>query len=229
MGERGNEEDDMERPDVYGNVHKGLRAAIFGAVARAAQTDFAVAAEAGRATAAVRSLLGFLDEHAAHEDAVLMPELARLGPAVHAALEADHARLGGLQGEVGVTLDRIDAAAEAAVRESLGRRLHDRLGRLAAEHVLHMQREEQEASRLLWAHLGDAELAALHGRILGAIPPPRMAGWLEIILPALNGRERAAALAGLRAKLPPRAFGELTAPARAALGEAAWAAAAAGV
>lgn len=215
----------MARLDLYGTVHKGLRAALFSTAAKAAGSDFTSAAEARAAAGAVRDLLGFLDEHAALEDGVIMPELERIGPEVHAALQADHSRLDGLQRDLATVAERIESADDAAMREALGRRLHDRLGRLAAEHLLHMQREEQDASRLLWAHRSDEELRALHVRITGRIPPPRMARWLAIMLPAVSAPERAAMLGGLRAAVPPPAFGELTAPARAALGEAGWASA----
>lgn len=215
----------MARMELYGTVHKGLRAALFSATARAAGSDFTSAAEARAAAAAARDLLGLLDEHAALEDAEIMPELARLGPEVHAALHDDHSRLDGLQRDLAAIAERLEAAEDAVLREALGRRLHDRLGRLAAEHLLHMQREEQEANRILWAHRSDEELRALHGRITGRIPPARMARWLAVILPAVSGPERSAMLGGLRAAVPPPAFGELTAPARAALGEATWASA----
>jgi hypothetical protein len=215
----------MARLDIYGTVHKGLRAALFSATARAAGCDFASAAEARAAAATARELIGFLDEHAALEDAVIMPELARLGPETQAALHDDHSRLDGLQRDLAAVAERLEVAGDAAMRETLGRRLHDRLGRLAAEHLLHMQREEQEGNRILWAHRSDEELRALHGRVTGSIPPARLARWLAIILPAVSGPERSAMLGGLRAAMPPPAFGELTAPARAALGEEGWASA----
>jgi len=215
----------MARMELYGTVHKGLRAALFSATARAAGSDFASEAEARAAAAAARDLLGLLDEHAALEDAVIMPELARLAPEIHSALHDDHSRLDGLQRDLTAVAERLEAAGDPAMREALGRRLHDRLGRLAAEHLLHMQREEQEGNRILWAHRSDEELRALHGRVTGSIPPARLARWLAVILPAVSGPERSEMLGGLRAALPPPAFGELTGPARAALGEATWASA----
>lgn len=218
------------RVDLYGNVHKGLRAALFGTAALAGRTDFEHADEVQAAAAAVRRLLGFLDEHAAHEDAVVLPVLASLAPELHADLQAEHARLDGLQREVLALADRLPGAPSPE-RLALGRRLHDRLFRLGAEHVQHMLREEQDATRVLWAHLDDAALGALHGRILGAIPPARMAEWLALMLPALSLPERTAVLAGLRARVPPAALHDLTAPARGELGATAWAvtAAAAGI
>jgi hypothetical protein len=212
----------MARIDLFGTVHKGLRAELFGVVALAARTDFLVRAESARATAAVRRLAGLLAEHAEHEDAVVLPELAALVPELHAAIAADHGRLEALHGEVLALADRLDAAAAEAERDALGRRLHDRVARLAAEHLLHMRREEEEVSRALWAHRSDEALAVLHARIIGRIPAPRLATWLAVILGAASLPEQARLLASVRASVPDPVFGELTAPARAALGEPGW-------
>lgn len=214
------------RMDLYSTVHKGIRARLFATAAAVARTDFDDGAETAAVVAEARALLGMLEEHSHHEDAVLMPELARLCPVLHAELQADHARVDGLHHDLHGILARLDGAS-GAERAALGRRLHERVGTLVAEHLHHMLREETEANRTLQANHDDAALAALHGRILSAIPPPRMAEWLGVIVPALSRPERLQLLGGLRAQVPPGVFGDLTAPARRALGAEAWAATAA--
>jgi hypothetical protein len=211
----------MTRMDLFGTVHKGLRAALYGAAAQVARTDFADDAETRGAVGATRALLELLEEHSRHEDAVIMPELARLCPVLHSELRDDHVRVDGLHRDTAALLERL-ASSAGAERASLGRRLHERLGALVAEHLRHMAREETEANRLLQANHDDAALAAMHGRILASIPPARMAEWLRVIVPSLSRPERVQVLGGLRAAVPPAAFAELTAAARAALGAEAW-------
>jgi hypothetical protein len=220
----------MTRVDVYRTVHKGIRATLFETAAAVGRTEFSDAQEAAAVATAVRRMLGFLDEHAEHEDAVLLPELARISPELFAEIEADHARTDGLQRELEGFVGRLEGANEAE-RVALGARLHDRVPKLVAEHLRHMGREETEVNRALWANLTDAELDALHQRVVGAIPPARMAEWLELFLPAVTRSERAALIGGLRASVPPPVFDALVAPARAALGPARWetTAAAAGI
>ena len=216
----------MERIDLFAVIHKAIRSELFAATTLAARTDFEAGAEAARAAAAARALVGKVEEHASLEDAVVLPELAAIAPELHAAIAGDHGRLDALHREVVSVAARIEAAAAGAERAALGRRLHDRLARLAAEHLLHMQREETEVNRALWAHRSDDALRALHGRILARIAPDRMSAWLAIMVAAASLPERRALLAGIRASVPGPAFGSVTAPARAALGEAAWAEAA---
>lgn len=207
----------MSRIELYANVHKGIRATLTQVASLVARTDFQRPADAAEATHAARRLVSHLESHARHEDEQVMPVLARVAPEVHADLQAEHARTDGLQHEVVSIADRIDGAADAE-RAALGRRLHDRLWRLTADHLRHMEREETEAMRALWAHCSDEELAGIHGRILASIPPAAMAEWAAILLPAVSLPERVAVLAPLTGKLPRTALEDLLGPARAALG-----------
>jgi hypothetical protein len=207
----------MNRHDLYAPVHKGVRAALVHAASLAGRTDFAEPAEAAAAVEAARTLVRQLASHADHEDREVMPVLQRIAPELHADLQAEHARTDGLAREALVTCERLDAAP-AGERPSLGRRLHDQLWRLAAEHLRHMEREETQAMRALWAHCSDEELLGIHRRILASIPPAEMAAWSAVMIPALSLPERTAMLAPLATQLPRPALEALLAPVRQALG-----------
>jgi hypothetical protein len=96
------------------------------------------------------------------------------------------------------------------------------MGRLVAEHLQHLDREETLANRALWAHRTDEQLQEMEGRIVGPIPPERLAEWLEVMLPVMNRAERSELIGGLHAGLPAAAFRAVTTPARLALGAVAW-------
>lgn len=207
----------MQRTDLYTTIHKAIRAVLFDTSTRVARTAFADPAESAFAVARVRRLLGFLDEHAEHEDAVLMPEIAALAPEVHAALQADHTRVSGMQHEIAALCERF-AGANADERHALGQRLQQRLHRLIAAQLAHLEREEVDANRVLQAHRSDAELQALNGRIVASIAPVRLAEWMELLLPELSASERGELLRGMRQNMPPAAFDAVTGPARRTLG-----------
>jgi hypothetical protein len=181
----------MQRIDLYAPVHKGLRATLCDTATLLGRTDFQARDESRAAAAAVARILRFLDEHAAHEDALVLPEILRHNAELHSELRSDHARIEGLQGEVAALAARLEAAS-AIERVSLGARLHERMWGLVAEHARHMQVEETRANRVLHANATDEELLAIQGRIVGAIPPARMAEWMALILPAISAPERAA-------------------------------------
>ena len=186
------------RIDLYGAVHKGIRSALFQTIGEVGRTDFANDDAAAAVLTAIERTVQFLDDHAEHEDRVVMPEIQRLSPEVYTALEDEHTRTHGLQRE----LERLVARTREARGEerlSLGRKLHGRLCLLVAEHLRHMDREETEANRVLWAHFTDEQLLGLHGRIVSAIPPPKMAEALSYMLPAMHVTERTAMIAGMQA------------------------------
>lgn len=213
----------MNRVDLYLTVHKGLRALMFAAVQRVGCADFACEREAAAAAAGLEELLCFLAEHAEHEDAAILPAVERIAPALASELHEEHVRTEGMALELAVLLRRLPGASQAE-RVALGRRIHERSLRLVAEHLRHMGREEDEANRALWAHHTDSELGAMEQRIVGSIPPERMADWLGFMLPAASRPERVQMLTGMRAAMPQPVFAELTGQARAALGEDEWSA-----
>lgn len=218
----------MDRFDLYSGIHKGIRRTLFETTAAVAAADLEDPRECARACRAVRCMLDYLEEHAEHEDEVILPVLAALAPELFVDLRADHARIDGLQRELEALVARLEGAS-ACERVSLGRRLEDRIGKLVAAHLTHLAREEGEANRILWAHRDDDQLLELQRRIMARIAPERLGEWFALALPAMNARERRALLAGLRAALPASLFELVTAGARAELGEPGWRAALEGV
>lgn len=211
----------MSRVDLFTPIHKALRSALFAAATRTARTDWQNRTEAATAADHILHLLGLLDEHGEHEDVFVLAELAAIAPDTLIDLEAQHARLQGLQRE----LRRLIAAlpdARADQRAELGLRIEARLHRLVAEHLLHMEREETHANPVLWAHRTDAQLLAIRQAIQAVVPPARMAEWLELMLPAIAMPERTAVLTGMAQAMPPALFQQLTARARQALGTDGW-------
>lgn len=214
----------MQRFDLYTHIHKAIRALLFDTIEVVGRTDFRRADELAGTFATVRRTIRLTREHAEHEDREIHPILHRLAPEVAADLEAGHDRFDGVDMEVEKLLARMEGANTTSdERVSLGRKLHDLLGPLVADHLLHMAMEEARANRLLWAHLNDDELLAIQDRILATIPPHEVSEWLELLIVAGNLTERAALLAGLRASVPTDVFEGLTRAARARVGEDMWA------
>ena len=189
----------MTRVDLFTTIHKGLRAALFRAAARVDRADFASPADAAAVAAEIGRLSAFLEEHALYEEREIVPVLARIAPEMAGDLLADRSRLRGLELELLRAAARLDRA-EAAERRSLGRRLHDRIGLLIADHLRLMEREEVAVQRRLWANRSDVELGAIGCRFVDRLPPARIAAWLELLLPAVSEREREALAAGLLAR-----------------------------
>jgi iron-sulfur cluster repair protein YtfE (RIC family) len=211
----------MKRNDLYRTVHKGLRAALFELAADVARVDPAADSEVRALTARLRRLLAFLDEHARHEDAHLMPLVANADFQLAQSVDGEHAQLeASMRG-----LERLAAQLDAATngsRAALAAELERHMERMVAEQLVHMQREETQVNSALWARFSDEDLEQAHNKILADIAPARMAEWLEVMLPALSEAECAEVVAKLHAHAPREAFDALTAKARARIGDDAW-------
>jgi hypothetical protein len=94
----------MDRFDLYSGIHKGIRRILFETSLAVAGTDFADAEASAAACRSVERMRQFLDEHALHEDEVIMPVLGALAPELFTDLRAEHAKVDGLQREVGAIL-----------------------------------------------------------------------------------------------------------------------------
>ena len=211
----------MHQIELYAPVHKGLRAEAFEVARELSRSDWSDDAQARAASGRVARLVVFLDEHAQHEDTHLMPLVARAAPALARELESEHARVDAALRGLATLASRLGDARNGG-RAALGHELERCFQLALAEQLVHLQREEHEAEPALHAHLDQAELVRAHERILADIPPPRLAQWFELILPALGDEECARMLGALHASAPQDVFEALTTPARLRLGVPAW-------
>ena len=76
--------------DLYREIHKGIRAELFGVTGQAGSLD--PADEAGRVAlfGRVRALADLLESHAHHEDTIMQPAVEEYVPAVAEQVIADH-------------------------------------------------------------------------------------------------------------------------------------------
>jgi hypothetical protein len=209
----------VPRVDLYGTIHKALRARLFDLGIELDRCDFGKSLEVTVALGVYRRTMGFIREHHQHEDNFLEPALASCGDIAKGVAE-QHAVAEAALTELDALVAAIDRGSED--RRELGGRLCAAYRRFLIQYLDHMQREETEVNAALWAHYSDAELMALRGRLQGSIPPARFGEWLEIILPALNFEERTGMLRGIKAGAPAPAFAAATAIASRVLGSAGW-------
>lgn len=210
------------RFDLYGAIHKALRAMMADALLHAGRTDGRDPALREEALTKVEELLTFCRQHIAHEDEF-----------IHAAIHARQTPEGGLQTErdhnghhqaLAELRHRVQTVRSASPEDGAAAAMafYHALGLFVAENFEHMHHEETVNNALLWARYDDTELMALHDRLMQSIPPAEMAFALRWMLPSLAASERAAVLGDLRAKVPPGAFEGVLQMARDVLGAREW-------
>lgn len=186
------------RFDLYGPVHKGVRAFLADTVQRVGSLDVEDPAELQDACTQVLDLLELLRGHVDHEDEHIHPllERCRAGAALQASDEHVQHR------QELEALARETRALLASPSYPAADALYQGLAALMAETLEHMRLEDLGHQELLWAHYTDAELAQLDGRIVASLSPRELMLYLRWMLPAMSPPQRLGLMLGLRAQAP---------------------------
>jgi hypothetical protein len=205
--------------DMYRDVHKGLRAELFGVTALAGSTD--PGDDDARAAVATRwsQAVALLVEHAEHEDEFVQPAIERYAPQLGVVVLRDHEVLEAQMVQLEVLADRAATATGTAGR-FLGHQLYLGLASFTAAYLEHLAFEELEVDVELSKALGPDALLAIDQAIVASIPPDRMGVALGIMLPAMNADDRAELLGGAQQGAPAQVFAGMLALARGALAPA---------
>jgi hypothetical protein len=201
---------DETRYNFYRNIHKAIRLGHCRLLAALGSNDFT---KDGPTALLLADLRGFLMLGKGH--------LEGENREIHAALEqrmpgaSSHAAEGHEDHEKAFEeLESLMRAVETAPRgekEKAGRALYYRYALFAAHDFEHMNEEETELLCALQDAFSEEELHAIEGRIVAAIPAPKMAAAMSLMVPALNHGERVELLAKLRTAMPEQAFDGLLA------------------
>lgn len=209
-----------QRLDLYGPIHKALRAFMSDTLGAVGRMDADDAAERAATLSQLRRLIGVMEHHAETEDRFIHTamESRRPGSARQRGDEHRQQRLQLLE------LVRLADAIErdAPERPPLAARLYRELALIVAENLEHMHEEETLHNAVLWAAFDDGELAAIHDRIVASIEPQAMAEVIRWMAPALTSTERAALFGSLQLKAPAEVFRRLLETARPHLAPRDW-------
>jgi hypothetical protein len=212
----------LPRLDLYTTIHKAWRQFMGDTLGRVGRMDVDDETDRLATLDQVEALLLQLRAHLDHENHF-----------VHAAIEAR--RPGGAQVTAGDHEEHLESIrnledeaqalrqARGEQRHDLGLRLYRHLALFIAENFEHMQVEERDNNAALWALYSDAELLALHERLMASIGPAEMAATARWMAAALNPRELAELYIDVRAKAPLEAFNALLGVARSVLDDQRWA------
>jgi hypothetical protein len=195
----------MQRHDIYGPIHKGIRLALSNLVVRIGSTDFADAEATRDSIAALRRQMALSASHLAHEEEHIHTALEARAEGATLTLLADHDHHRRAFDGIEAMMQAIEAAP-AEARATLGRQLYLAFSQFVAADFAHMAEEEMVILPLLHRLFSDEELIAIEGAIVAALPPEKMMVYLQLAIPAMNGPERVGFLAFVRGGAPAGAF-----------------------
>ncbi len=191
--------------DLYKDIHKGIRAELFGATLEAGSLDPSDRGDRLHVAGRIDRLVHLLHSHAEHEDTSVQPAIELHVPGVAERIVADHelldARIGDIHDLSVVVADTCGPSARTAAHE-----LYLELASFTSAYLGHIDLEERVVMPALAAALGPVAVLGIHQAIIGSIPPAEMAESLALMIPAMNVDDRTELLGGMRAEAPAEVF-----------------------
>lgn len=210
------------RFDMYGTIHKALRAFMADTLLAVGRMDVDDEPELVRTLQRVFDLLEFCHHHVQHENGFVHPAMEGREPGSSARIGAEHdehlahiTRLSAMAGGVLRVLPNARPAAAMA--------LYHALSAFVAHNFEHMLQEELEHNAVLQARYSDPELLEIHGALVASIAPADMMVVMRWMVPFMNPAERTMVLADMQAHAPAPAFEAVLDTVRPHLDEAEWA------
>ena len=192
--------------DVYREIHKAMRHALFGVTTQAGATDatddMGIAALVNE-WADVRMVL---DGHHHHEDSFCDHLVQQHAPALRERLETAHDEADACIDAISDLMSRLALTSGEFDRWRLLRQLHLDLSDFTALYLGHLRFEEDEVMPALNAAMTDDELAEVTNLIRGSVPPPEMCVFIRYMAPSMNFAERLDMLGGMYQFAPPEIF-----------------------
>lgn len=202
--------------DLYRDIHKGIRAELFALTATAGRIDPDDRADRAALAAHIEATADVLAMHADHEDGHIDPLLREHLPRLAERVHTDHAELEARFAAITDLGHGLTGAAGTETRR-IAHVLHLELSGFTSRYLAHQLVEETQIMPALDALLGAPGCGALHGAIVGSIPPDELARALAFMLPAMNVHDRIEMLGGIRMAAPPEAFDGVVGLARSVL------------
>lgn len=189
--------------DLYRDIHKGIRSELFGLTLDAGRLDPSVRSSRVELAGRVRTAVELLEKHAEHEDAAVQPALEVHLPAYAEKIAADHVAI---EARMVTLAEMAEDAVDATETYAAIHRLYLELSSFTAAYLEHQDVEERVVMPALDAAIGVEAVGAIHGAIIGSLPPEELAQSLALMIPAMNIDNRAELLGGMRANAPQEVF-----------------------
>lgn len=202
--------------DLYREVHKGLRKALFDLTTAVGAADCESAVDREAVVAHVHRVVDLLHTHHGHEDTFIQPMVDAHAPTLAAMIESGHVEVDADIVDLELAAEKLAGAAGGGA-VAAGHALYGRLALFTATYLAHMALEEGGVMEALRAAMSLGELFDVEMTLRGSVAPPTMCDFIAVMVPAMNPAERTNMLGGMHAGAPAEIFETFRSAAEAAL------------
>lgn len=213
--------DNAGRTNIYGNIHKGVRAFMCDTVLKVGALDLDDAEEVADTLTQVRELAEFCAGHLRHENDYVHVAMEARQPGSAMSTAGDHVH----HLESIKNLERLAREVELGSGDDRSATLYTLqcyLSLFVAENFEHMHVEETANNKILWANYSDAEIAAVEQDLVASLSPREFGMCMRWMLVGMNPAERTKMLCEIRDNAPRPVFEGVLDTARAGLDSRNW-------
>jgi hemerythrin-like domain-containing protein len=193
--------------DLYESIHKGQRRRFFNIAIQAGTINHADQKALDKLFDELKTFNEHMHLHAGLEEKFIHPLLAKKVPGGARRLEEDHRIIHQKFDDLVAHFDAIKTEhADFQKRRELALEFYRAWNRFLSFYFIHINREEEQITPILWKLCTEEELATTFRSILTSQTPAEITENFEMMLPAINLQERVEMLGGGRAIMPPEVF-----------------------
>jgi hypothetical protein len=192
----------MHRINIFNQIHKGLRAALYDVALHLQQADFTSEAESETALEKVKEVIMLFDEHAHKEDHFILPAIVQFEPSVVDAFEQEHVTDLELSGQLSSSVESFKTLLKAEDRALTGRNLSISFVEFLVFNLNHMAKEEDVINNILWRYYTDSEILQIQNRIVQSTEPWHQDFFSKWMLRGINNAEAASWLRAVERTAP---------------------------
>ncbi|HEX2605808.1 MAG TPA: hemerythrin domain-containing protein [Flavisolibacter sp.] len=195
------------RYNMFNQIHKGLRALLYDTALLLQRTDLSDSEELRSATDRVKLVADLFDDHAEHEDSIILPAIQQFEPSLVDAFEQEHVADAALSRDLrdGIIAVQMAEKAKAAMFAELNKTFIQ----FMIFNLNHMAKEEAIINKVLWRYYSDEELLGLQQKIVQSLTPWSAMTGSSWMLQGLNNTEISKWLQGVERTAPAPVYQQL--------------------
>lgn len=192
----------MERVNIYGFPHKGLRNALGQLSFKLGNISLGSKESIAKAVEVAEEISELLKLHLHSEETHVLPPLEVKVPGSTQHNHDDHEAMEQLENDM---LNKVHKLKEEPTISN-ATVAYNSVNMFIREYFRHMDEEEFDMNKVIWENFQDQEILEWQGKILSELTPEQFFKWFKYIIPSLMPHEQTIMLSGFKANAPAEAY-----------------------
>lgn len=189
-------------------IHKALRLMLYETATSIQRNDFANEAQTQPLLQQLKEVLTFYDDHAFHENTIILPAMAKYNQGLVDEFEKEHEEDHQLVEELQKNISAWELANTDVERINAGLSIFYAMNEFIAFNLYHMNKEEKVLNPEFWKYYSDEEIMSWTQSIIRTIPPDKLTAQNRWMFRAVSAKEALIILQGISKIAPPEVAGQ---------------------